>query len=217
MVASQSPLSALQRLSVAHRSSGPAVKPSLQALVASSKNPARYSTTPPKMAFQSANPSPGDMLRTPTVPSKLAVLAKEKASKLPDYHISHNSLLSGERLNPELTSSTAKSTPTKLALKVQKARQKSVVSPSKEITFQAATELNSVFSRLSLQSNANPSEFARVLLQEVQPSQMLPLTSDCMQANKSSYNGPFAFDTPSPDDLVFRVRRGIPLDSRLRS
>ncbi|KAF8592451.1 hypothetical protein K439DRAFT_1610256 [Ramaria rubella] len=215
----QPPLSALQRLSLAHRNSNPVSKSSLVALASARVSrhdavPTLDPPPPPTSHLRDSVTKPTDIERIPsmsmlpnrpnlTVPSKLSLLARSKASQSALPVLSSNSLSHGNQPSISRNASFMPykgSEPSKLALKIQKAREKTTIP---QVSIAPSCERIPLFNPSLSRMQASPSPFALLLLSR-------PYTSEALgpPTHPENTRSPiFTFDAPSPDDIALNARR----------
>ena len=232
----ESPLSALQQLSLAHKKSARSTKLSLLALAPSRvsdrnsirdntqalplNSSARSNLNLPNLDRNTQRLSvPADQPPNPTAPSKLSLLAKAKASQ--SLSTSTPSIPSALSFAPPSTNSTVSqkgSMPSKIALKIQKARDKSTSDQTPvPMIVQPPVEDLSLFRSFSSRIQAAPSPFARILLPRLNVFEAVTSVTKPQKLPTSPFynsDSSFTFNGPSPDDIVLSARRSSMPGSR---
>ncbi|KAF9651277.1 hypothetical protein BDM02DRAFT_917119 [Thelephora ganbajun] len=131
------------------------------------------------------------------------------------------------------TSSSAASKPSKLAMKIKQAQQQKEI-PEADVIEDMQDPVKPIFLPTG-EPNAKPSPFASVLLDEDDSGKRSRRKKDGTRKSRRDNKGvplirtaghvtnppPFAFDVPSPDDIVFHARKGTSLaqqaDARIKS
>ena len=133
-------------------------------------------------------------------------------------------------LKPPLLNKSTSTAPSKLAMKIIQAQQRGTI-PETDVLEEAEDPATPIFIPPG-EPQVRPSSFASVLLDEDETSRRKKgLTPPPHRGNEEAFsiktagrakNPPvFAFDVPSPDDIVFNARKGTTLaqraDSRIKS
>ena len=128
------------------------------------------------------------------------------------------------------TSSSVPPKPSKLAMKIKQAQQNKEI-PEADVIEDMRDPTKPLFLPTG-EPNAKPSPFASVLLDEDESGKKSHRKRDGSRKSRRDDEGvpmmktaghvanppPFAFDVPSPDDIVFNARKGTPLaDARIKS
>ena len=130
------------------------------------------------------------------------------------------------------TSSSTHSKPSKLAMKIKQAQQGGI--PEADVIEDMGDPIKPIFLPTG-EPNATPSSFASVLLDEDESGKKSRRKKDSVRksrrdsgevpsiraANRPTDPPAFAFDVPSPDDIIFNARKGTSLahqaDARIKS